>query len=268
MKHRKWLFTGLMIVTLLPGVMLGACVTAKADTPSTPPPSATMPSPTPAASPAIFTVAKDSHFFYRNQGYEKYTQADYDLAVSFMVDGWQDMTIANFNAKLFPDIKDETGFHAVYDPLWSVLLQYKGTDPNAAFLDSLERSVKEASILHYNACVHNEIPWMWGSAEYKRYEDVYGDQVQVASGYADFSYGYTFPDATKVTIGQRNAFFKNLEQGAQAFLDKQTEADLKNEVAMEKALAAELERLVAQHSGGIISVTGGDVSYYWENFYG
>lgn len=267
MKHRKWLYTLFISGTLLLGVMLGACVAAKADTPTPHSPTATVSAPAPAVSPATFTVEKNTHFYYRNQGYEKYTQAEYDLAISFMVDGWQDMTIADFNAKLFPDIKDEERFHAVYDPLWSVLLQYKGTDPNVIFLDSLERSVKEASVLHYNACVHNEIPWMWGDAEYKRYEDVYGDQVQVASGYVDFSYGYTFPDATKVTVGQRNAFFQNLEQGVQAFLDKQTEADLKNEAVMEKALAAELERLVAEHSGSIIAVTGGEVSYYWENFY-
>lgn len=269
MKH-KWAFTGAILATLVIGTMLGACVTsAGANTPPSPAASTTSATPSPSASPtpAEETTEYTSPIGFGRRGINKYTKADYELAMSFKVNGWQDMSVADFNAKLL-NVSDESSYHKSEDALLRVIWTLDEKDSNADFLlGPLRTSIYECRTKHYSACAYDKLPSWDGYVEYAKYADVFGDQVQIASSYADYNFRYRFSNESTVTVAQREAFLQNVEKGMQTFLDKQTEDDLKKEAVMEKALTAELVRLAKEQGGDAITAEGCGANYYWENFY-
>ena len=91
--------------------------------------------------------------------------------------------------------------------------------------------------------LRKEYPSNGGTAKYEKYGDIYGDKVLVASGCAEYSYHYRIKDESGLTVRERDAFFQAIDDGVQSFLDRQTEEDLKNEKAMDTALADEMDAL-------------------------
>lgn len=258
MKH-KWIFTGVVLTTLLLGAALGACVSsAGADTP----PATVSPSPT----SSVETIEHTSPMGYGRYGIKKYTKADYDLAMSFMTDNWQNMSVSDFNSKLL-NTKDETAYHRAEDALLRVIWTLDEKDPNAGFLlGTLRTSIYECRTKHYNACVHDQLPQWDGFVEYAKYEDVYGDKVQIAEARGDYWFRYRIGDEAKVTLALRDAFLNDVNQGMQNFIDCQTEDNLKKDKDIEKALTAELVRLTKEYGGVDITAEGCEASYYWNAY--
>lgn len=87
---QNWRFLFITAVLVVFGVVLGACATSAGANPL-PAPSAISPSPSLSPSP----TEDYSTIQAKRYGLRKYTQADYDLAMSFMTEGWQNRSVAD-----------------------------------------------------------------------------------------------------------------------------------------------------------------------------
>lgn len=221
----------------------------------------------PAVPSTVPVEAGRSRYWSFSNKQMQYTKADYALLRSFQFTDYETMSVAAFNARIL-DWTDEASYHKTEAALERLKWSLPDTDPLFPFLDTvLYRTWQECEIKHYNACERKQLPYVGGCAEYEIYGDVYGDQILISGGYADFWYSYEMPDESKVTVAEREAFIKAVEDGIQAFLDKQTEAALQKEETMEKLLQTELERLLKSLSTTEIKAADGDMSYYWERMY-
>lgn len=244
---------------LLAALTITACASASGA-------SAPVPTAAPAVSAAPGTAERSRRWYY-NDKQMQYTKADHALLQSFQFTNYESMSVAEFNARVL-DRTNEAAYHKTEESLERLRWSLPDTDPLSPFFETVIcRTWDECEIKHYNACERKKLPYTGGCAEYEKYGDVYGDQVLIAGGYADFWYSYEMPDETKITVAEREAFLKGVEDGIQAFLDKQTEAAMKKEETMEKALQAELDRLLKALSSDKIKAADGDMSYCWDSMY-
>ena len=196
---------------------------------------------------------------------EHYTQADYQIAASFHTEDYQNLSVDTFNRKVM-DWEDEDAYHRVEDALRRLLSgDLPEDDPNADFFrTTLQYTWDECSILHYNACTRNSAPEHAGSARYERFGDIYGDQVLVAGGYAEYWFDYTLTDPTQLTVGARDAIFQKLDQAMTDYLSGKKEEDLQKDEAMEQDLLSQLTRLLSLLDAKQITAAKPGLSYWWE----
>lgn len=199
---------------------------------------------------------------------DKYTQADYDLALSFRTDGYEALSVAQFNQGVM-DWSDEEAFHKSEDAIRRLYRTLPEDDPNAAFIHTvLSHTWDECSVKHYNACARSQAPSHSGAAAYERFGDIFGDRVLLAGGYAEYWFDYTLVDASALTVGEREAIFAQIDQDMTAFLAGRTEAARSDEEAMEKALLAQLNKILAGLDGKQITTAESGLSYWWDEPYG
>lgn len=202
--------------------------------------------------------------YYRGTDLGKYTQADYDLLLSFKTAEYPTMTVAAFN-KAVLDWQDETAYHKTEQALERVFHSLPEEDPNADFIfRTLSTTWRECEKKHYNACAQSTAPMYSGWAKYETYGDVFGDQVTLTGAYLDFDFNYTIPDETALTVAERDQLLQSLETGMQEFLEAQAQAALKNEEAMEKTLLEELKKRLQQLDSRIVWAGEADAGYWWD----
>lgn len=284
MKHKNWILAGVLLVVLVSLATVAAY--AAAGTPAPAPAVSTAPGPTetaapktPSPSPAQTRLTApatasarviESSRDWDDADYKtrmQYTQADYELLASLRPEGYLDMSVEAFNRAVF-DWTNEERYHALEEPLMRLSCTLKEDDPLYSFLSTtLSYSRHECSLKHYNTCVREEYPSNGGTAKYEKYGDIYGDKVLVASGCAEYSYHYRIKDESGLTVRERDAFFQAIDDGVQSFLDRQTEEALKNEKAMDTALADEMDALVKSLATDRIEVVSGSTYYYWERMW-
>lgn len=258
MRQHNWLIGGALAALLAAGVTFAA---AASPTPSAP--TALAPSASPAA---VGTVSSGRLFRFGSDSQRmRYTEADYALLQSFQFKNYADMSVAEFNKRVL-DWTDEDAYHKTEEAIQRLRCSLPDTDPLAPFLDTaVLHTWEQCELKHYNACQRKVYPSADGSVKWEKFADVYGDQVLIAGAYADFWYDYDIPDEAALTVQEREAFFKGIEDGMAAFLAKQSEADLSKNDAMEKAVNAELDRLIQTLNAAGIRALNGEASYCWEN---
>ncbi len=195
---------------------------------------------------------------------KKYTQADYDLALSFRTEGYQDLSVEAFNKSVL-DWTQEAAYHKTEEVLQRLFARLPDDDANADFIfRTLGTTWDECEKKHYNACPQNAAPRHSGWAKAESYGDVYGDPLLLTGAYVDFDFDYTIPDPAKLTVGQRDALLQGVEKDLQAFLEKQDLAHLRQEDTMEKTLTTELKRLLKALNGELVWNGNIDLGYYFE----
>lgn len=196
----------------------------------------------------------------------QYTKADYNFAMEAMTDGYEKLSVADFNRQLL-DWKDEDAFHKGMERLDWLLDTYPSDQPNAAFIDTtLRASVQELSAHHYGGSCTRTGPAFWQSATREETEDVFGDRVPVMTADAYFTIDYRIADETKLTVGQRDAVFQAYDVAVQKLLDGKTQPQLKDRKTMETALRQELARLDREYSAETMTLTTTLGDYYVEDY--
>lgn len=279
MKRKNWILAGVLLIALVS--LATAVAYAAAGTPAPSPSSvpsaapAASPSPAPAQTSLISPAAKSGRVIEDNRNQEdseyktrmQYTEEDYALLASLQLDGYPDMSVEEFNRAVF-NWTDEERYHALDEPLMRLNCTLKEDDPLYGFLSTtLSYSEDECRLRHYNACGRKEFPSNSGTAKYEKYGDVYGDKVLVAGGWAEYWYCYSIKDESKLTVRERDGFFRAIDAGIQGYLDAQTETALKDDKAMSITLADEMDRLVKSLASDKIEVVSGNVDYYWERMW-
>lgn len=273
-------------ILLLTGI-LSCSLTACANTPETsnslPDPAQSTASDQPsdpvqptASAPASSTEEDNSgsSYFYGSsrtgrwwRGYRvtKYTQADYDLAVSFASDGYQKKTVAEFDLSVM-DWNDEDAYHKMEETLRRLFYSLPEDDKNAEFIyGTLSNTWDACEKKHYETCDREKNPWHNSSAEYETFGDVYGDQVMLTGAYADFDFDYTIGDETAVTVGERDTLLESVSRELTQFMSRQSEEKLSDEEAMEKTLETELKKLLQSMGNGNLKWGGQcSLSYWWD----
>ncbi len=243
MGNIKWKALGLLAVLAL-AVVLAACG---------------------AEPPAVkgMTYNRGHNFYFNNQDM-KYTKADYDLALSFRTGDYQSLPVAEFNRKVM-DWQNEEAYHKTEEALQRLAYSLPKDDPNADFiLYTLNNTWSECETKHYNACQHQQNPSYAGEAMVETYGDIFGDKVVTSGAYADYWFDYQIADETALTVGQRDEVFRGIDQGMKAFLSGQDQKKLKKEENMEKALEAELKRLLKAMDQRLVPGQECGVSYCWD----
>lgn len=217
--------------------------------------------PEPVSTPLY--VPSSSRVWRHRDSRQKYTEADYQLALSFRTEGYRDQSVAEFNRSVL-DWEDEEAYHKTEAALRRIWDSLPEDDPNRDFFGTtLSNTWDECSARHYEACGRRKAPCHSGSVSYETYGDIYGDRVVVKGGYADYWFDYQIPDETSLTVGRRDELFLSVETGMRAYLSSQSQQALSDEKTMEKALADELKRLLKNLSSELSAVDS-EVYYDWE----
>ncbi len=198
----------------------------------------------------------------------KYTQADYDLAMSFKTEGYAQTSVAAFN-RMVMDWDDEEAYHKTEEAFQRLSATLPEDDPNADFIfGTLENTWDECRKKHYNTCEREQQPWHSGWVSCETYGDVFGDRVLLCGGYTGFDFNYTIQDEQTLTVGERDSILQGIGAGLESYMSGQGQEKLRDEKKMEKALEAELERLLKAMDKKI--TWGGDSSadYSWTQMYG
>ena len=219
----------------------------------------------PAASAVSQSASGMGRWRWRGGGDIKtYTQADYDLALSFRTEGYEDLSVEAFDKSVL-DWTQEEAYHKTEEALERLFAHLPEDDANADFIfRTLGAAWDECEKKHYNACAHNAAVWHSGWAKAETYGDVFGDQLRLTGAYADFDFDYTIPDPSKLTVGKRDALLQGVEKDLQTFLEKQDLARLRQEDAMEKTLTAELKRVLKALDGELAWNGNAELGYYFE----
>lgn len=197
---------------------------------------------------------------------KKYTQAEYEFAVSLKFDGYESMKVGDYNKKVL-DWEDETAFHETEDILNKVYYGLKEDDPEYEFfMTTLSNTWEECSVLHYNAC-HKEKPSYSGEAARETFGDIYGDKVLLTGAYADFSFDYEPDSMAEMTVAQRDQALESIQTEMQAILDQFDQSELKDEDKMEKVLEEKLAQVLEADENKISADTKPYLYYYWEDPY-
>lgn len=202
-----------------------------------------------------------------------YTKAQYELIANLKTEGYEDLSIAEFNRTIYAALNDGTDeqetmalLHA-YD---MVLTDLPQEDPLAPFL----LNTVQASLAEYQDRL-NEVysgkqrdSSFTGHAERNETADVFGDTVSVGWAQVDYSFSYRILDQDNLTVQERDAFLQAILDGMQAWLDGQEAKSLTDQKAVEKALSEELDRLGKAASTAEIAYTKGNIGdYYGELYY-
>lgn len=217
---------------------------------------------TPATSAAYSGLSRRGNWWSHQQ--KKYTQADYDLALSFMTEGYEQQSVADFDRQVL-DWNDEAAYHPREDALRRLLDTLPDDDPNSEFiLRTLGATWRECEKKHYNACQQSQNPWHSGWAQYETYGDIFGDQAVLTGAYLDFEFDYSISDEQALTVGQRDEFFRGLEAALAEFLAQQPLQALADEDAMEKILTDQLKGLLQNSQDGVQWGGQLELSYWWD----
>lgn len=220
------------------------------------------------------TVAVEDVMFSSYQdfsgGEPQYTQKQYDKVVKALtVEGWQEMSIAQFNRTVHKILQDGTDYDGDYfDSLeytyQLVLGSLPDSDPNAPYLCN----TVAASLHEYNARLDEVTsgktvdPSFSGYARRVQEQDVYGDKVVTHFFAADYSFTYRILDQDDLTVRERDAFLQAVMQGAQDYLDSRSVGQLIDDKDPEASFQAALEAAGKAASTNKIQYTGGKVEYY------
>lgn len=196
-----------------------------------------------------------------------YTQADYDLALSFQTDGYGELTVADFDRSVL-DWEDEDAYHRNEASLRRIFASLADDDPNAGFiLGTLRNAWDACEVRHYNACGRATAPWHNGFASSETYGDIFGDQVLLRGAYVEFCFDYIAADERSLTVARRDALLSEAGRGLEAFLQRQDAAALRDTASMKKKLEAELKRILSDLDDAISWGGGWNLSYYLEDPY-
>lgn len=202
-----------------------------------------------------------------------YTKAQYELIANLKTEGYEDLSIAEFNRTIYAALNDGTGEQetmALLHAYEMVLTDLPQEDPLAPFL----LNTVQASLAEYQDRL-NEVysgkqrdSSFTGHAERNETADVFGDTVSVGWAQVDYSFSYRILDQDNLTVRERDAFLQAILDGMQAWLDGQEAKSLTDQKAVEKALSEELDRLGKAASTAEIAYTKGNIGdYYGELYY-
>ncbi len=199
-----------------------------------------------------------------------YTKAQYDLMAALKTEGYEDLSIAEFNRAIYAALSGgEQGDMTMLTAYERVLMDLPGEDPLAPFL----LNTVQASFREYQDRLDEVLSGrrndssFTGHAERTENADVFGDTVQVGWAQADYTFFYRILDQDSLTVRERDAFLQAILDGMQAWLDGRDAKGLTNQENMEKALQEELDRLGKAASTAEIAYSGGTVDNYYGEFY-
>lgn len=200
----------------------------------------------------------------------QYTRAQYDHVVKALtVDGWQEMSIAQFNRTVHKILWDSSDTGENYEDSLEyayelVLCSLSDSDPNAPYL----RNTVSASLNEYNARM-NEVtsgkavdPSFSGYTQRTQEQDVFGDTVVTHFFAADYSFTYRILDQDALTVSERDAFLQAVMQGAQDYLDGRSVGQLIDDEDPALSFQVALEAAGRAASGTKITFTGCKVEHY------
>ena len=207
-----------------------------------------------------------NNFFWRSGNY-KYTKTDYELIQSLHMADYGQMSVEEFN-RMVMDWDDEEAYHRTEESFQRIFATLEEEDALYGFVHgTLSNTWDECDRKHYETCQQEKNPWHSGEINYETYGDVFGDEVLLTGAYCDFSYDYEIPDASAITVAQRDSLLENVEKEMQAFLEKQDASKLKDEKAMEKTMGDGLGGILEKLAGGLTWGGQKDICYYWESRY-
>ena len=220
------------------------------------------------------TVAVEDVMFSSYQDFSgsdpQYTQAQYNKVVKALtVEGWQEMSIAQFNRTVHKILQDSTDYDGDYmDSLeytyQLVLYSLPDSDPNAPYLcNTVAASLNEYSARLDEVTSGKTVdPSFSGYAQRVQEQDVYGDKVVTHFFAADYSFTYRILDQDSLTVQERDAFLQAVMQGAQDYLDGRSVGQLIDDKDPEASFQAALEAAGKAASSDKIQYTSGKVEYY------
>lgn len=199
-----------------------------------------------------------------------YTKAQYDQVAALKTEGYEALSIAQFNRAIHAALNGEDGSEGLWWAYEMVIGFLPEDDPLAPFLIN----TVQPSLTEYNARI-NEVysgkprdPDFSGTISRTETADVYGDTVEVGWTQACYTFTYRILDQDKLTVAERDAFLQFILDGMQTWLDGLDAKKLRDQKAMEKDLLAELDRLGRAAANEHIQYTGGKVAdYYSEAVY-
>ena len=201
-----------------------------------------------------------------------YTKAQYELIANLKTEGYEDLSIAEFNRTIYAALNDGTDEQetmALLHAYEMVLTDLPQEDPLAPFL----LNTVQASLAEYQDRL-NEVysgkqrdSSFTGHAERNETADVFGDTVSVGWAQVDYSFSYRILDQDNLTVRERDAFLQAILDGMQAWLDGQEAKSLTDQKAVEKALSEELDRLGKAASTAEIAYTKGNIGDYYGELY-
>lgn len=193
----------------------------------------------------------------------KYTEADYKLALSLKTEGYENLSVGEFDKRV-ADWTDEAIFHQREEALRRLSYSYGSEQENSQFIHmTLETAFDACSVKHYGGYCTSMRPSYTDGVSRVRTEDVFGDEYPVFEAELDYTITYEVPDETKLTVGEREALLLSYRAAMQKFLDGKTERELLNEKAMQKALEQELSRLDKDLSNGKLKLLGTSLDYFY-----
>lgn len=223
----------------------------------------------PAASPQNLNVTTQSGRANYHSEEQKYTKADYELALSMKTEGYREMNLLEFGRKVM-NWEDETAYHKREEALERLVSTLPDSDPNYDFIcTTLNNTWQECAKKHYNACDKSRDPWYDGWVKAETTGDVFGDNVVLCSGNVDFSFNYSVPDESSLTVGRRDELLETVKTNLADYLKKQSRNALREDKEMKKSLEAELKQLLKKLPNELKWAEDMNLYYYWdEPWYG
>ncbi len=197
-----------------------------------------------------------------------YTKAQYDAVAALKTQGYESLSIAQFNRTLYAALYggSDTALVMAYD---MVLNDIPREDPLASFL----LNTAQASLGEYQNRLNEVFSGEQRDASFRgqagRTEtaDVYGDRVEVGFAQASYTFYYRILDQDHLTVQERDNFLQSILDGMQAWLDGRPAKELTDRQAMKKAVEAELDRLgKAASTAEIVFICGAVEDYYGEAY--
>ena len=212
-----------------------------------------------------------------NTGEPAYTKKQYDAVIKgLMFDGWQDMSIAEFNRTLNAAFNDdfqddgvswEKSLNYAYELVYNCLPE---DDKNAAYL----LNTVPASRNEYQARLEEvysgkkKDPSFSGSAQKTATADVFGEEVQIAYAYANYTFSYRILDQDGLTVAARDKFLQDMMQGAQDYLDRLTIDQIIDNQNFKKNFKAALDVVGQGSSTREIEFTGCEIQEVYGDYAG
>lgn len=217
-----------------------------------------------ASEPVRECISTRGHINRWGKTTEKYTKEDYDFLLAFQTDGYEKMSVEDFNRKVL-NWEDEEAYHSTEEILLRIFHSLPQDDKNVKFIfGTLGNTWNECEKKHFNTCEREKAPWHDGSIQCETYGDVFGDSVLLTGGYADFSFDYILNSGTSLTVGQRDDLLESIGIKLEAYMKEQPAEVFKEEKAMKKTLSAQLEKLLKSMDGEV--VWGGNIDIdYWRD---
>lgn len=195
-------------------------------------------------------------------GAPHYTKAHYDRAVqSLRFENYEAMPVAEFDRRINEafekDEGEENGVQYAYEMVRSMLEE---TDPNYRFFsETVPMAIEEYDARARTVFSGKQVDPERHARAYADLEaDVYGDSVVTGNAEGDYTYTYRLLRAEALTVAQRDAFLKAVEEGVQEKLA----AALKEGGVTEAAFKALVEETGKAASTDLIQFTGCEIGYF------